>query len=41
MRTYTTPEKLNKFNSNFADSCINVEQKRGPYFTAYKTFGKE
>lgn len=29
MRTYITPVKLNKFNSNIPDDCIKCEQSRG------------
>lgn len=32
MRTYITPEKLNKFNSNIPDNCIKCRTEKGTLF---------
>ena len=32
MRTYITPEKLNKINSNIPDSCIKCSEEKGTLF---------
>lgn len=32
MRTYITPEKINKFNSNIPDACFKCGQSKGTLF---------
>ena len=40
MRTYITPEKLNRYNSAIPDICIKYEKEKGKFFTVFDNVQK-